>query len=183
MVVVLNEHDYHQYVETHIKVLYYTGKVQKMLPAEMTLEAFYNLPFKRKYQCREELYKNMYLIDSYINEHTAQLPAEEVRILEGFKKKIQSDFIILKCLTKHCIFIDCKSNLVYMVKALSDPFPDFFRRIPAYFSTTLLPFKNMIIYDGFINMNEQVTLGPGITADMNEIYKEAKKNHTLVATL
>lgn len=180
---VLDEHDYHLFVTTHIDLLFHVGQVQELIPSEMTLKAFYKLPFQRKYQCREELYKNMYLLDDYIDKQKGKLSAEEIGILHGFKKKIQSDFIILKCLTRHCIFIDCKTNLVYTVKALSDPFDEFFSRFPAYFSTVLLPFKGIIIYDGFMSMQGHVPLGPGLSAEMNEKYKQAKKNHTIITTL
>ena len=89
----------------------------------------------------------------------------------------------LKCLTRYCVFIDCKTDLIYAVKALSDPFEDFFHRFPVFCSTTLLPFKNTIIYDGFISTRGNVFLGSGISATMNEKYKQAKKNNTIVATL
>lgn len=178
----LDEHEYHQYVETHINLLYYVGKVQNLIPPAMTIEAFYKLPFQRKYQCREELYKNMHLLDSYISEQGERLNDKEIHILQGFKRKIQSDFIILKCLTRHCIFIDCKTNVMYAVKALSDSFEIFFHRFPAYCSTTILPFKDTIIYDGFISP-KGVSLGPGLSASMNDKYKLAKKNNTIVTTL
>ena len=179
----LDEQEYHQYVATHMKLLYYVGKAQELISPAMTIGAFYKLPFQRKYQCRDELYKNMQLLDAYISEHTDQLHGEEIRILQGFKKKIQSDFIILKCLTNHCVFIDCRTDLIYTVKALSDPFEDFFHRFPVFCSTTLLPFKDVIIYDGFISTQGNVFLGPGLSATMNEKYKLAKKNHTIVTTL
>ena len=179
---ILEEQDYHLFVTTHIDLLYYVGHVQKLIPAAMNLKAFYKLPFQRKYQCREELYKNMHLLDSYISEQAERLDSEEIQILQGFKKKIQSDFIILKCLTRYCLFIDCKTNLVYAVKALSDPFDRFFRRFPAYCSTTILPFRNTIIYDGFIS-TQGVSLGAGLSAGMNEKYKQAKKNNAIITTL
>ena len=90
----LDEQEYHQYVATHMKLLYYVGKAQELIPPAMTIEAFYKLPFQRKYQCREELYKHMHLLDAYVSEQATHLHAEEIRTLQGFKKKIQSDFII-----------------------------------------------------------------------------------------
>ena len=166
-----------------MKLLYYVGKAQELISPTMTMKAFYKLPFQRKYQCREELYRNMHLLDTYISEQADQLHAEELRTLQGFKKKIQSDFIILKCLTRHCVFIDCKTDLIYAVKALSDPFSEFFHRFPVFCNTTLLPFKNTIIYDGFISTQGTVFLGPGISATMNEKYKQAKKNNAIFTTL
>lgn len=166
-----------------MKLLYYVGKALELIHPAMAIETFYKLPFQRRYQCREELYKNMQLLDTYLSEQADQLHAEEIRILQGFRKKIQSDFIILKCLTRHCVFIDCKTDLIYAVKALLDPFNEFFHRFPVFCTTTLLPFKDTIIYDGFINTQGNVFLGPGISASMNEKYKQAKKNNAIVTAL
>ncbi|MBE7173759.1 MAG: hypothetical protein INR73_24515 [Williamsia sp.] len=179
----LDEQEYHQYVAAHMKLLYYVGIEEELISPATTLEAFYKLPFQRKYQCREAMYKNMHLLDSYLSKYAEQLHPGERHILQGFKKKIQSDFIILKCLTRYCIFVDCKTDLMYAVKALSDPFDEFFRRFPVYCTTAILPFKDTIIYDGFISTQGNVFLRPELSASMNEKYKQAKKNNTIVTSL
>lgn len=180
---ILSEPEYHQYVATHMKLLFYVGIEQQLISPAMTLEAFIKLPFQRKYQCREALYKNIHMLDSYINENAEQLQTDEIEILKGFKKNIQSDFVILKCLTKNAIFINTKTNAIYAVKALSDRFDEFFRRFPAYCSTAIIPFKDKIIYDGFISTHGNICLGPGISANMNEMYLQTKKQKGIITTL
>tara|TARA_R110002126_G_scaffold36631_1_gene111169 strand:- start:1362 stop:1643 length:282 start_codon:yes stop_codon:yes gene_type:complete len=79
-----------------------------------------------------------------------RLTTEEIKILTGFKKKITGDFIIFKCLSNNAIFLDTKENKFYAVKALGDRFDKFFDKFPVLIKTTLLPYKDQIIYDGFI---------------------------------
>ena len=175
--------EYHQYVATHMKLLYYTGIEQKLIPPAITWEAFLKLPFQRKYQCREALYKNIYVLDNYLLEKARELGKEEIDILEGFKRRVQSDFIILKCLTRYAIFIDSKTDAIYTVKALADPFDSFFQRFPVYCNTTIIPFNGSIIYDGFISTPGNICLGSGISASMNDLYLQTKKNKAIITTL
>ena len=165
-----------------MKLLYYVGKEHELIPATTTMEAFFKFPFQRKYQCSEELYKNIHLLDSYLCKNAEHLHVREVEILEGFRMKVQSDFIILKCLSKYAIFIDSKTDIIYAVKALSDRFDDFFHKFPVYCSTTLIPFKSVIIYDGFISTHN-IFLGPAISESMNEKYLLAKKDKAIVTML
>lgn len=181
--VILSEQEYHQYVDAHMKLLYHVGKEQSLIPPLTTMEAFLKLPFQRKYRCREELYSHIFLLDGYLDQNTEHLHTDEIQVLKGFKKHIRSDFIILKCLTRHAVFIDSKTNLIYAVKALSDRFDVFFKRFPVYCSTTILPFNGKIIYDGFINAPGNITLGPGITASLNENYLRARASRSVILTL
>ena len=100
----------------------------------------------------------------------------------GFKKKIRSSFIIFKCLANYAIFIDTKDNKFYTVKALSDSFYTFFDNFPVNISTTLIPFKDKIIYDGFIQ-SSGVYYGRNMTEKMNEDYKRAKRNKEILTSL
>ncbi len=166
-----------------MKLLYYVGIEQQLLSSTTTLDAFLKLPFQRKYQCREKFYQNIGLLDSYLATHTLFLEEEEISILKGFRKNIRSDFIILKCLTQHAIFIDSKTDAIYAVKALHDRFDEFFHRFPVYCSTALIPFKDTIIYDGFISTHGNILLGPGISSSMTLKYKQARKKDAIVTSL
>ena len=100
----------------------------------------------------------------------------------GFRNKISSSFIIFKCLTNYAIFIDTKDNKFYAVKALGDPFDTFFDNFPVNISTTIIPFKDKIIYDGFIQ-SSGVYYGRNMTETMNEDYKKAKLNKKILKSL
>ncbi len=102
--------------------------------------------------------------------------------MTGFKKSITSDFVIFKCLTNNAIFIDTKDNKFYAVKALGDSFDHFFDRFPVLVQTTLLPFKDKIVYDGFIRQTG-IHFGSGMASTMKEDYKLAKKNILIQTTI
>ena len=90
--------------------------------------------------------------------------------------------MIFKCLTNYAIFIDTKDNTFYAVKALGDSFDTYFDNFPVNISTTLIPFKDKIIYDGFIQ-SSRVYYGRSMTETMNEDYKKAKRNKEILTSL
>ena len=178
----LNDKEYKEFLKTHLDLLFYVGQEKRILAENINLKKFLNLDFKIKFECREALLEDEDLIDEYIASNFDHLTTEQIKILSGFKKKIRSNFVIFKCLTNHAIFIDTKDNTFYAVKALSDTFDSFFDTFPVNISTTLLPFKDKIIYDGFIQ-SSGIFYGRNMTNTMNEDYKEAKRNKKILTKL
>lgn len=178
----LTPKEYKEFLKTHLDLLFYVGHKKSVLSKDLNLKSFLNLGFQIKFKCRESLFEDESIIDEYITLNFEQLTTDQIKILSGFKNKIRSTFVIFKCLTNHAIFIDTKDNKFYAVKALGDSFDTFFDNFPVSISTTLIPFKDKIIYDGFIQPSG-VYYGPNITHAMNEDYKKAKRNKQILTTL
>lgn len=178
----LNDKEYKEFLKTHLDLLFYVGHKKGVLPKDLTLKKFLNLDFQIKFKCRELLFEDEGIIDEYISSNFDHLTTDQIKILIGFKKKIRSSFIIFKCLANYAIFIDTKDNKFYTVKALSDSFYTFFDNFPVNISTTLIPFKDKIIYDGFIQ-SSGVYYGRNMTEKMNEDYKRAKRNKEILTSL
>ena len=102
--------------------------------------------------------------------------------MHAFKKRITSKFIILKCLTNYAIFIDTKSNDIFAVKSLCDSFNYFFDSFPVIVSTTILPFKDKIIYDGFFE-GPVMYVGSNMTKSFLGDYKSAKSHGKIISTI
>ena len=177
----LTEKEYREFLKIHLKLLFFVGLKKVVIPADLSFDQFLDRDFKTKFKCRETLLENKELLDEYVASNFDQLSNDEVKILYGFKKRITSNFVILKCLTNHAVFIDTNDNKFYAVKALSDPFNKFFNRFPVNVTTTIIPFKDKIIYDGFIQSSE-IYLGRNITRSLNEEYKHAKYEKLLLTS-
>ncbi len=178
----LTDKEYKEFLKTHLDLLFYVGHIKNVLPKDLTLKKFLILDFQIKFKCRETLFEDEDIIDEYISSNFDHLTTDQIKILVGFKKKIRSSFIIFKCLTNYAIFIDTKDNRFYAVKALGDSFDKFFNNFPVSISTTLIPFKDKIIYDGFIK-SSGVYYGRNMTETMNEDYKKAKHNKKILTSL
>lgn len=178
----LTDKEYKEFLKTHLGLLFYVGHKKNILPKDLTIKNFLDLNLQIKFKCREVLFENEILVDEYIASNFDNLTTDQVKILNGFKKKIKSSFVIFKCLTNYAIFIDTKDNRFYAVKALGDSFETFFHNFPVNISTTLIPFKDKIIYDGFIQ-SSGVYYGRNMTDTMNEDYKKAKRNKEIVTNI
>jgi hypothetical protein len=179
---ILPDKEYKAFLETHLELLFYIGRQNKIISDSLTFLDFIKLDFKVKKKCRDIFLENERLLDDYLFLNFDKLTAQQINILTGFKKKISSDFVIFKCLTNCAIFLEINENKFYAVKALSDRFDKFFNKFPVLITTTILPYNDQIIYDGFI-MPTGVYLGSGMTSTINEDYKKAKKNNQILTTM
>ena len=178
----LTEIEYKTFLRSHLELLFYVGQQSNIISNRIKFDEFVNLDLSIKLKCRDFLLDNKKLLDAYITEKFDRLTTEQISILTGFKKTITSDFVIFKCLTNNAIFIDTKDNRFYAVKALGDSFDKFFDHFPVLVKTTLLPYNDQIIYDGFIKPTG-IYYGSGMTSTMKEDYKMAKKSNQILTTI
>jgi hypothetical protein len=179
---ILTETEYRSFISIHLNLIYYAGLEKEVLNSNMTFAQFLKLKLQVKTKCRDQLNKNSYLIDNFLRDYSESLTSEKIKIIQGFKQKIDSDFIILKCLKNNAIFIDPNDQKVYAVKALSDRFDTFFDFFPVYVNTTLIPYNDKIIYDGFMT-SHRVVFGKNYRYEFNEIYKNAKESNAIIRTM
>src|ERR1043165_3300829 len=87
-------------------------------------------------------------------------------------------------MTKYTVFLFTdKGPIAYGVLALSQPFEELIGPyLPVLTQTVLLPFKDVIVYDGLLNAY-RISFGPGIRRSLNDSYKEAKASNGIVTSL
>src|SRR6187402_2989023 len=134
----LTEEEYGEFLRTSLDFLFYVGKRLGIISSDTTFNDFVDLNYKIKFKCREAFLKNGQLLDDYLTSNADSLTNGQISVLTGFKKQIHSDFVILKCLAKHAIFIDTRTDKLYAIKSLSDGFDDFFKNFPVLVKTTIL---------------------------------------------
>jgi len=178
----LTNKEYKEYLKTHLDLLFYVGHKKNILAQDVSFTIFLDLDIQIKFKCREALLEDKNMIDEYIASNFDHLTSDQIKILAGFEKKIRGSFIVFKCLKNYAIFIDLKDNNFYAVKALGDPFDRILENFPVSISTTLIPYKDKIIYDGFIQQSG-FYFGRNMTATMNEDYKKAKRNKEILTSI
>jgi len=178
----LTDIEYKTFLKIHIDFLFFVGQKSKIIDDTIDIKKFVDTNFSVKLKCRDFFLDHKDLLDDYLTTNFDKLTTEQISILTGFKKAITSDFVIFKCLTNNAIFVDTKDNKFYAVKALGDSFDHFFDRFPVLVKTTLLPFKDKIVYDGFIRPTG-IHFSSGMTSTMKEEYKLAKKNNQILTTI
>lgn len=177
----LSQKDYHEFLQTHLNLLYFIGYYTGIIDEEMEFKEFLETNISLKILCRNTFLNDKTILDEYFMEWK-EIPDEQVSILSGFKKAITGQFVLLKCLSKHAILQNIENGNFYAVKALGETFEELIPDYPVILDLTILPFKGQIIYDGFI-LGGNVKIGKNIKELLHEEYMKAKKKNQIITTL
>ncbi len=129
----------------------------------------------------QKLWKDVSYIDDYLAlPENEEMPQELREIVFGWKRHIDGDFIFERQLAHGAIFIDSKTQEVYLVKGITDSWRDMIPNLepPISLEATLIPFKDVIISDGLV-MVRGVSFGRHYIDSFREIYRFAKQNGTI----
>ena len=114
----------------------------------------------------------------------AQLSAEELAIVSGWKHAVVGDFYVFRYLKKHAVFLKSETPpKAYGVLALASPFEEVVGPyLPVMVKGVLLPINERIIYDGLLS-TYRISFGSGIRRSLNESYKQAKESYGIITSL
>ena len=164
---------------------FYVHQQRQILPDVNSVEEYAHCTQEEKLQVRNALYENVGLLDDFVAQNPAQLAADELQIVQSWKRFVSGTFYIERYLKKGTIFVGSgQPSKVYAVLGLTDPIEDVFygHKPPIAVDAVLLPFKGRIVYDGLMSIY-RVYFGSGIRADLKEIYMAAKQNRRIIETL
>ena len=127
---------------------------------------------------RKELWDNPEWIDEFIRDNEyGGLTESELGILADWRKNFIKDrFVIMRHLKNYSVFMTMEENpKLYGVCGISDSFKDMIpsAALPFMLETTLLPFKDKIIYDSLI-ASSNISFGSNYRSSFKESYNEVK---------
>jgi hypothetical protein len=160
------------------------GKL-KAIPEQFSdSKGYTSLPPGKRIAVRDALFSHRELLDQFLQENPANLPADKLAIVAGWKHAVIGQFYIFRYLSKYAIFLNTDSpKKAYGVLALADPFEALVGPyLPRLIHTVLLPFKDKIIYDGLL-AGHNITFGGGVKQRLNEEYREAKEVFGIITSL
>lgn len=134
------------------------------------------------FEIREKLWEDPAIIDEYLG--LEELDSESFEIVSSWKKFIHKTFVIIRQLKKHCIFLDEEEEIVYGVKGISNPIGERIPRYPFICEMYLIPFKDKIVYDTFVNapyMN--ISIVGNMKKSFNDKYIQIKKEKGIKTSL
>ena len=169
----------------HRALMYFVNERLKVIPEQVASpEAFATLSPEVRLKVRDALNAHLDLIESFVDENPAHFSDDELDIVRSWRHLVHCKFYVFRELAKYTVFLSTTSPAVaYGVLALSQPFEDLIGpSLPVLTETVLLPFKNMIVYDGLMS-SYNISFGPGIRRNLNQVFKEAKERHGIVTYL
>jgi len=161
---------------------FFVNQKLQIFPDINSKAEYTDLPQNDKFQVRNALYKNSELFHEYLSANPDNLTKDSLDIIEQWQYFIHDNFVIERYLKKHAIFIS--NDTVYGVLGISDSFNDMFPKshLPIYVKTVLLPFKDILIYDGLLE-GYGVHLGSGVKQELKEQYLCAKQMGKIISSL
>ena len=147
-------------------------------------ERFTSLPPETRLKVRDALHAQPELIDQFVQENPAQLPAEELAVVAGWKHAVIGDFYVFRYLKQYAVFLAAKAPMkAYGVLALASPFEEVVGPyLPVLVKGVLLPINGRIVYDGLLS-TYRITFGPGIRRSLNADFKRAKDTYGIITSL
>ncbi len=183
----LNPADAKLFMSLMVPLQWYVNQQAKILPSLKNIQAYYDTSAEEKIKVRDYLFSHTELIDEFIQNTPKDimpkgLTKEEAAIVSGWKTFIQGDFFIERFLKKQNIFIDDEEN-VYGVLGLTNAPAEMIdkRSLPVRVQAILLPFKDKIVYDGFLRFYN-MSFGGGIRSRLKQTYLIAKDDDGIIET-
>jgi len=171
------------FYETWYKLLDYVNRKLKVVNYEFSLTYLDIRDESQLMKIRDEMWKNPHLISEFINV-VDNLTASEIELLSAWEKHhVKGKFMLIKHTAIDSILMcleDDSLAKMYAVKGLTNSIAGMVRRkLPIMLETTLLPFKDVIVYDSFMALN-QIEFDSTTAKLAEQQYVEAEKEHRII---
>jgi hypothetical protein len=178
----LSEQDAKLFFDLMWSLQFYVKQRLNMLPEIKTPLDYAKLAGDKRMEVRNAVWENPQFIADYARENPDRFTAEEIAIISSWQHFVRGTFFIERLLQKHAIFIG--GEKVYAVLGLYDPLEELFdkRSLPVYCQAVLLPFRDVIVYDGLIS-SYPVFFGGGVKGNLKEAYNRAKQRGEIIVSL
>lgn len=169
-------------------LLFFVNQRKGISSEVSTLEEFVASGLDMKTASRNALYEDPELIEVFAKANPDHLCGEDIEIVRSWRKgHRRGNFFIERHLRKHSIWIgsgDDGNDTTFCVRGLSQPLDELIPKsaLPHYVEAVLLPFKDHIVYDGFLG-HHRISFGGSYRARLRETYMRAKQNGKLIESL
>lgn len=128
-------------------------------------------------EIRNKIWEDPNVIANYIKENPDNLDEKFISIIKEWnEKKVNDGFILYKYEEEYALLIN--DDNIYYVKGLKERLRDMIpeQNLPMYIKTVLLPYKNYIVYDSYIQQYK-MSFGNGIRKIWDDNYKKMLKEN------
>jgi hypothetical protein len=148
----LSKNDSKLFFKLHPSYLFYANSLLKLYPDVESIEDFMDLSFHDKSEIRTAARQKPDILFLFIRENPFGFNDVELEIVSSWQYAVDGSFYLMRYEKDYALFLDTDTApKVYAVTSLNKPLKNVLGdNLPVYVKTVLLPFKNHIIYDGFI---------------------------------
>jgi hypothetical protein len=170
------------FFKLYINLLLFVNSKLQIYKNINTIDAFEKLGPKRQTVIRDQLYENISLLEEFYKENPAQLTELELGHVLKWKRFTKDRFLFYKQYKKHCAVLYDKESVVLAVLGLTQSFDQLLPYFPIYSETVLLPFKDKIVSDGYLETSS-IYFGGNIKRAMKNDYDISKNKFGIIQKL
>lgn len=144
--------------------------------------AYAKADFDIRKEARDTLFANRDIIPEYADKNPDGFCEDHLSIVRSWENFINGPFIVERLTKKYAVFIN--DDHVFGVLCLRDDWKEVIRsayKLPFHAETTILPFKDKIIYDGILTLT-----GARISTDLalrfEDTYLDAKYDKRIITS-
>ena len=163
-------------------LLLFTNSKWQLYKSINSIKEYEDLETKKQLEIRNQLYKDIQIIDEFYEINPANLTELELGQILKWKNFIQDQFLFYKQYKNYCAVFYGKESVVFGIKGLTQPFYEILPFFPVYVQTVLLPFKNYIVSDGYFE-TYSIHFGGGIKKILKRDFDIAKSQFGIVEKL
>lgn len=162
-------------------VAYNTMVAEDLLPEG---KEFLEAKGETKITTRDWALNDPYFLDDFLRENPADLDAEALATVRGFRNAVQGEFFVLRERKTYTVFMSAEEpTLAYAVLAVHEPPQRQFKlSMPIFLRTVLWPFEGKIVYDG-VAAAYSFHFGPGMRSGLNDAFRQAEAQYGLITSL
>jgi len=171
------------FYETWYKLLDYVNRKLKVVDYEFSLSYLDIRDESHLMRIRDEMWKSPHLISEFINV-VDNLTTSEIELLSAWEKHhVKGKFMLIKHTAIDSILMCLEGDSLtklYAVKGMTSSIAGMVRRkLPIMLETTLLPFKDVIVYDSFMAINK-IEFDSSTAKLTEQQYVKAEKEHGII---
>lgn len=184
----LPKKDVDLFYKLELPLLFYTNQKYNLFPELKSVEELKEANMQNCSKINDKLFDNPETINEFINDNSSNYSKEEIDIIKSWNNFIKGTFYIVKHLKKYSIFMSAKKKgneeKLYAVLGLMSPLEEMVPQnyLPMIVDTVLLPFKNKIIYDGFLKQYN-ISFGGNYSSSVNDGYNLSKAKYGIIENL
>lgn len=177
---ILTDEEAKQFYDLWISLLDFVNQKYKLIKELYGMTSPKGLPLQSVALISSKLWENRDIIDEFVASDFKDMNEEETEIVNNWKKAIHDKFIVDRHLKKGSVFISIDNSEAYIVKGIYSSWREMLASypMPQIVEVTLMPFKDVIIYDGIV-APYGVCLGKNMSDESKQIYLTAKANGML----
>jgi hypothetical protein len=163
-------------------LLFFVNQRKQLVSEFKEPEQITSLKINHVLKLRDALWADDALREAFIAENPARLDEPDLELVKSWAHRHAGQFLVLRQLKRHAIVYDEKARKMFAVIGLYSAIDEVVPFIPCIVQMVLLPFEGQIVYDG-LTQPYNISIGPGIRADLNAVYKDYRERGALVTSL